>query len=64
MSNWQWQGKKAVYGMKLGSWLVRRTGSSRRGMAEDELIRITLFGERDSFKSVDSALLLPVSSKF
>lgn len=53
-----------MYGMKLGSWLVRRTGSSRRGMAEDELIRITLFGERGSFKSVDSALLLPVSSKF
>lgn len=44
--------------------LVRRTASSRKGMAEDELVRTTVFGERGSFKSVDSALLLPVSSEF
>lgn len=37
---------------------------SRREMAEDELMKITLFGKRCPFKTVDLALLLQVSSKF
>lgn len=48
--------------MRLLGW--RQAASSRRGMAEDELIKITLFGERCPFKTAYLALVLHVSSKF
>lgn len=64
MSIWLWEGRKAGYGRRWGCWAGGRTASSRRGMAEDELIRITLFGDRCPFKTADLALSLRVSSKF
>lgn len=60
---WLWTGKKAVCVMRLEAGLGRRGTSSRGGVAEEVIIRIMLSGETGSYKSVGSALLLPISLK-